>query len=141
VKLYNKHSAAEEIKNNERTALQLLEQASYQEGVTLLQEVVDKQKIIYGTDDESRVNNLCTLQWGYWKVNDKRQAEKTAREALEIRERTRGLDHPLTLDIMGRIADNLCHQGRKVECDLMHHEITSREMNRSKALGAEKQLK
>lgn len=58
---------------------------------------------------------------------DKEKAESVAREALEISEHIHPEpDDPLTLNLMQKIADNLLHQGRQVERNIMLEELERR---------------
>lgn len=115
-----------QIRDEERAALQLIERRSFEEGAKLLQRVIDQQKGLSNPDHDSILINLSVLQWAYWEINDKRQAERIAREAVEILERTKGPSHPLTLDMLKKIADNLWHQGRGIESALMNEDIRNR---------------
>lgn len=120
-------SLADTFADDERRARQYLEHQQWSEGVGLLQRVVDQQEVILGHDHTNRFNNLCTLQWGYWMSGDKWKAERIARQALEICERNHPEpDHPLTLNLMQKIADNLLHQGRQVERNIILEEIARR---------------
>lgn len=115
-------------------ARQLLENKQYGIGARLLQEVVDAEKEV-SPDSHARIENLCTLQWAWWKVDDKRQAEEVAKEAHEILERTRGISHPKTLAVLKAIADNIVHQGRVVERDMLYEEIEERKSGGGRLIG------
>ena len=61
------------------------------------------------------------------------EAEKSYRQALELRERLLGVDHPSTLDSMNNLALVLDSQGKYEEAEKMHRQTLEL---REKVLGA-----
>ena len=104
-------------------------QGKYEEILTAYQEVLDKQKQIFGTDNPdtlTTINNLALVLDSQGKYEE---ALKLYHEVLDKQKQILGTDHPDTLTTMNNIAFVLENQGKYEEALKLYQVVLDKKID------------
>jgi nucleoside phosphorylase/tetratricopeptide (TPR) repeat protein len=87
-----------------------------------------------GTDEDAEYNLLFNVAESFWLLGKYQYAEAMHRQALMLKEKVLGSEHPSTLDSMNNLALVLDSQGKYEEAEAMHRQAL---MLKEKVLGRE----
>ncbi|KAG9122900.1 hypothetical protein FRC07_000527 [Ceratobasidium sp. 392] len=103
----------------QRLALVYRESGRWEEAETLLRELVDVVKRVWGNEHPYTLTVMNNLAFMYSNQGRWDEAEVLLREVVEARKRVRGDEHPETLSAIGNLAATYSNQGRWAEAEVL----------------------